>query len=77
MLDAFGGGCGGNSDSGPESGLPGRPEGRFRCMPDSSPANIVYIWGLNGPDRPPNSSKKVKGFALHLSGRVWKPIGPV
>ncbi len=38
---------------------------------------IVYIWGLNGPHRPPNPSKKVEGEALHPCGRVWKPIGYV
>ncbi len=38
---------------------------------------IVYIWGLNGPERPPNPSKKVEGFALHLVGGIRRPIGPV
>ncbi len=36
----------------------------FRPQP-----KIVYIGGLNGPDRPPNFSKKVEGEALHLFGR--------
>ncbi len=31
----------------------------------------------NGPDRPPNPSKKVEGEALHLFGRVWRSIGPL
>ncbi len=38
---------------------------------------IVYIWGLKVPGRPPNPSKKVEGFALHLLGWVWRPIGPI
>ena len=40
-------------------------------------ARIVYIWGLNGPDRLPDPSKKVEGDALHPFGRVWRSIGPV
>ncbi len=43
----------------------------FRPEPE-----IVYIWGLNRPDRPPNPFKKVEGFALHLFERVWMPVGP-
>jgi hypothetical protein len=38
---------------------------------------IDYVWGLNGPDRAPNPSKKVESFALHLVGGVWSSIGPV
>jgi hypothetical protein len=38
---------------------------------------IVDIWGLSGPDRSQNLSKKVEAFALNFCGGVWKPIGPV
>ncbi len=38
---------------------------------------IVYIWGLNGPDGPPTPSKKMEGVALHLFGRLWRPLEPV
>ncbi len=37
----------------------------------------VDMWGLTRPDRLPNLSKKLEGFALHLFGRVWRPIGPL
>ncbi len=47
--------------------------GSGHLQPGSRPEpEIFYIWGLNGSDRPPNPSNKVKGFALHLFGGVWK-----
>ena len=41
----------------------------FEPQPD-----IVYICNLNGPDRPPSPTTKVKSFALHLFGKVSRPI---
>jgi hypothetical protein len=43
----------------------------FRLEPE-----IVYIWGLNGTDRPTNPSKQLEGQALHLFGAVWRSTGP-
>ena len=48
----------GNANQGPGHLQPG-----FRPEP-----KIVYIWGLSGPDRPPNPSKKVGGLAPHMWG---------
>ncbi len=46
--------------------------------PGSGPEpEIVFIWSLNNPDRPPNPSKKVECLAPHLSVWVWRRIGPV
>ncbi len=50
--------------------------GHLQPMPGPE-LKIVYIWGLIGPDRLPNPSKKVEALALHLFGGVWRPIGPV
>ncbi len=38
---------------------------------------IVKIWGLNAPDRPPNPIRKGEGEALHLFGGVRNPIRPL
>ncbi len=39
-------------------------------------SEIVYLWDLDGPDRPPHPSRKVEGLALFLFVGVWTPIGP-
>ncbi len=70
--------------NGPKTGpkLPGGDghanQGSGHLQPGFRPEpKIVYFWGLNGPDRLPNPSKKVEGEALHLFGGVWRSIGLV